>query len=392
MKQFATYCLVFMLVALTNLMLFAQDNVGIGTNTPHPSAILEITDSSRGVLITRSDTAAIAAYVNTLNPNPGIADGLLIMDTNVNTYMYYDAVADDWKELIGLVGPTGPRGFPGPPGPTGDTGLSTRWKDTAISPPPYNPNEDTCGDWFLNAETGKVWWLWCDSANGLRPPRYIDTLSYDNYIGELMAPEEKIIAEHRIWSGLSANIQNMANAGVNLVPISGLDYSVIVERDEIAYIWVTAWGTTSKAFKGSDRSYVQYDIEANAPTPNNFYYDRSPDSIAHIFTVGGNGPPAPGNPDGNLEFTGWHVSSFFILEGPVSPFPCGPCGPSPACVSCPPLTAGVNFQVTGGNRYTGSSGTSSFVVLGDATSTLQGAHMTVFAIIRRNPNTWDWKK
>jgi len=378
------------LVSLLPLQpIFAQDNVGIGTKNPHPSAILDVSDSSRGVLIPKTDTLAIANYMATLVPNPGIADGLLIMDTNLNTYLYYDAVEDDWKELIGLVGPTGPKGFPGPMGPTGDTGLTTKWTDSNVVDPNilYDPLIDTCGDWYINNETGQVWWLWCDSNNGSRGPWYIDTVRYDNFIGQIKAPNERIIVQNT--SCLLRADDNMANAGVKLEGITGLGANISVNRDEIAYIWVTAYGTASKFFGGNEKSYLQYDITVGG---NNFYYDRFPDSIAHIFTMGGNGPPPTGQPFGLDDFMGWHVSAFYILRGPISPSDCGPCGLPPACTSCPPLTANVNIQVVGGNRFNGSSGTGDVVILADEANKDQAAHMNVYAIIRTNPNTWIRKR
>ena len=109
-------------------------------------------------------------------------------------------------------------------------------------------------------------------------------------------------------------------------------------------------------------------------------------------TISPNGPPAPSETFGLKDLVGWHVSAFQVLVGPQSPFPCGPCG-TPSCpVTCPPMTATVNIQVKGGNRNTGSPGSGDFIILGDAASTNQSAHMTVYAIIRRNPNTWKWKR
>jgi hypothetical protein len=55
---------------------FSQ-GVGIGTAVPDPSAALDITNSSKGLLIPRMNTAAIAAIIN-----PG--NGLLVYDTQTN--------------------------------------------------------------------------------------------------------------------------------------------------------------------------------------------------------------------------------------------------------------------------------------------------------------------
>jgi hypothetical protein len=107
-------------------LLHAQNNVGIGTANPHPSSILDITSSDKGILVPRVTTAqriAIAA--------PAI--GLLVYDTDFACFFYFDS---GWQNLCnsgstGVTGPTGPTGAVGPqgipginglPGPTGATG------------------------------------------------------------------------------------------------------------------------------------------------------------------------------------------------------------------------------------------------------------------------------
>jgi len=69
----------------------AQDNVGIGTLTPHPSAILDLTAATQGFLVPRTDTALVA--------NP--ADGLLMYQTSDKTFYYYDISVPEWKGFGG---------------------------------------------------------------------------------------------------------------------------------------------------------------------------------------------------------------------------------------------------------------------------------------------------
>lgn len=361
-----------------------QDNVGIGTATPHPSAILEITDSSRGVLIPRTDTVSVMNYVSSLSPPTDVADGLMIMDTNVNTYVYYDAVLGKWRRLIGLVGPTGPKGFPGPTGPRGDTGLVTNWRDS-VGFDQKVLGEDTCGDWFYDISTGKIWRLWCDTLGGTKPRRWIDTVSYDNYIGELHPPNEIAFASN--FHSSSPVIESMANSTdlVSMVPLSGLASSFFVERDEAAYLWIAAFGTVSKVGNTPDIGYAQYDITISGGTGGNFYRDRL---MQHVVTIGPDGPPSN---TGLNDFVGWNLSAFTFFEGPKSPYPCGPCGPSPACTLCTPMSGAVGINVTGGNRYSASNGSTLMLLSDDQTKENVG-HMSVFGIVRRNPNTWPWKQ
>lgn len=142
------------LAVLMNVDLFAQNNVGIGTNTPDASAILEMSSTNQGALVPRMTTAqrnAIAAPAN----------GLLVFDTTVGCFFFY--TAGTWNNLCnastaidgincwdlngngvndpaedvnsdgnfdaldcagadGAAGPQGPAGPAGPAGATGATG------------------------------------------------------------------------------------------------------------------------------------------------------------------------------------------------------------------------------------------------------------------------------
>lgn len=84
-----------MFVLLSNAS-FAQDNVGIGTTTPDPSALLEIQALNKGLLIPRTDTLAIS--------NP--ATGLLIYTPTDSSFWYFDGIF--WRRGIGPAGPAGP--------------------------------------------------------------------------------------------------------------------------------------------------------------------------------------------------------------------------------------------------------------------------------------------
>lgn len=100
----------------------AQNNVGIGTNTPHSSAVLDVTATDKGLLIPRLTTLQ-------RNAIPAPATGLLVYDTDYIQFWYFDGT--QWVPLTGsggLPGPTGPTGptgvgLTGPAGPTGPTGV-----------------------------------------------------------------------------------------------------------------------------------------------------------------------------------------------------------------------------------------------------------------------------
>ena len=67
---------------------FAQSNagVGIGTKTPHASAILDITSANKGVLFPRLSTAQRGAITSP-------ASGLLIYNSTTKTLEVYDGSA-----------------------------------------------------------------------------------------------------------------------------------------------------------------------------------------------------------------------------------------------------------------------------------------------------------
>ncbi|MDX2001168.1 MAG: hypothetical protein SFW35_01970 [Chitinophagales bacterium] len=114
-QNYLRLSLAFALAAIVLLpgTVLAQNNVGIGTQTPDPNAILELLSSDKGLLIPRMTTTQRLA----MNPNLGFAQlGLLVFDTDTNNFWYWDGT--QWVLAIGPIGPTGPTG------PTGATGIA----------------------------------------------------------------------------------------------------------------------------------------------------------------------------------------------------------------------------------------------------------------------------
>src|SRR5690606_15936975 len=68
-----------------------QGAVGVGTNTPDPSAAFEVSSTSRGMLIPRMSTAQRTAITNP-------ATGLLVFDTNTNSFWFKGGTT--WVELV----------------------------------------------------------------------------------------------------------------------------------------------------------------------------------------------------------------------------------------------------------------------------------------------------
>jgi hypothetical protein len=115
------------LIKLLSLVIFigygitttAQNNVGIGTNTPNATSALEVQSTTQGVLVPRMTTAQRLAIVSPAN-------SLLVYDTNFDCYYYYVTATTSWVSLCssgsGATGPTGPTGAAGAAGTNGIDG------------------------------------------------------------------------------------------------------------------------------------------------------------------------------------------------------------------------------------------------------------------------------
>ena len=108
--------LLFGILNFIAIISFSQNkNVGIGTQNPHPSALLELKDTTKGILIPRTNDTNLIA-------NP--ATGLLIYLNTAQSFYYFDGIF--WNPISsgtgGSTGPTGATGSTGADGVTGPTG------------------------------------------------------------------------------------------------------------------------------------------------------------------------------------------------------------------------------------------------------------------------------
>ena len=88
----------------------SAQNIGINStgNPPDPSAMLDVSSTTGGVLVPRMTSAQRNAIASP-------ATGLIVFDTNTASFYYYDGSA--WVNL-GSTGPAGPTGPTGPTGPS----------------------------------------------------------------------------------------------------------------------------------------------------------------------------------------------------------------------------------------------------------------------------------
>lgn len=70
------------LIIIYSSIAFAQNSVGIGTTSPNTSAALDISSTTKGLLIPRMTTAQRNAIVSP-------AAGLMVFDSNTNSFWYY---------------------------------------------------------------------------------------------------------------------------------------------------------------------------------------------------------------------------------------------------------------------------------------------------------------
>ncbi len=118
MKKIKITTAFFCLFAAT---VFSQDNVGIGTLTPHSSAILELSAGNKGFLVSRVNLQSVNDVATVVNP----ATGLLVYNTNAaisggNGDGFYYWNGAQWVQAIG---PQGPQGIPGNNGAPGADGV-----------------------------------------------------------------------------------------------------------------------------------------------------------------------------------------------------------------------------------------------------------------------------
>lgn len=107
---------------------YAQKNVGIGTVTPHSSAVLDLTSNSQGFLGPRLSSNQ---RLSIATPSPG----LLVFDVDTGCYFYYNGIWNSLCTTTGATGMIGPTGITGPKGVTGITGSKGTTGDTGSMGP-----------------------------------------------------------------------------------------------------------------------------------------------------------------------------------------------------------------------------------------------------------------
>ncbi len=90
--------ILFLLFGIANVN--AQNNVGIGTTTPNAKAVLELQAIDKGFLAPRMS----AVQMNAITTPP---NGLLVYNTTVNCFNYWNSVTTTWVNMCASTGTTG---------------------------------------------------------------------------------------------------------------------------------------------------------------------------------------------------------------------------------------------------------------------------------------------
>jgi hypothetical protein len=85
-------CAAFLCILVSTGVVSAQQNAGLGTASPHPSSLLDMTSTTQGLLVPRMTTLQRTA----INPP---ANGLLVFDTDASRFYFYNAATTSWTAL-----------------------------------------------------------------------------------------------------------------------------------------------------------------------------------------------------------------------------------------------------------------------------------------------------
>lgn len=323
-----------LLVSVYNLdVLFAQGkNMGIGTATPHPSAILQLGDNDpQGLRIPYTDTNAVIAYANSFTPPIPIANGLLIFQKGAETFYYYNAPQNKWISLSGITGPTGPKGATGPTGPTGITGFGS--KVTHGSGPPSAQPGDTCGYYYIDVLEAKVYRFSC--PGGWFPIT-------QNFRSKILDGESIHVS-----STINQTAPETSQNTTVMQPIQGLNYTVVAPFGYSAYAFVHAYGSVRKNQINDDYNYAKFDI-----------YTGTPPIAQNAWQVVSMGPTGPA-PENHQDLVKWSISYAASLG------------------------AGKRIEVFGAQQVRTKTGLGSIKIAG-APGTPEEAHMDIMVIFVRN--------
>lgn len=197
-----------------------NNNVGIGTLTPNSSAMLDVTSSSKGVLIPRMNTAAMNAI-----PVSATTDGLIIYNTDSACFCYYKSSV--WMSLCnagggsgspGPTGPTGPTGAgtAGATGPTGPTGIGTAGATGPTGPTGTNGTTGATGP---TGPSQTAWWI-VGNAGTTAGTNFVGTTDGNDFV-----TKTNNLERIRVTTAGPTVVNNTATAAGDVLSVYGTGYA-----------------------------------------------------------------------------------------------------------------------------------------------------------------------
>lgn len=93
------FTIIFALLTVMSIPAFAQNNMGVGTTTPEPRAILDVASTEKGMLIPRMLTSQRLAIDVTTDPMD--VRGLMVYDLDQKSMYVFDGTS--WKQVSASV-------------------------------------------------------------------------------------------------------------------------------------------------------------------------------------------------------------------------------------------------------------------------------------------------
>lgn len=218
MKRTIKFLLLSFIIVLCTIKADAQSqNVSINTtgNLPDNSAILDVSSTEQGILIPRMSTTQRNAI---LQP----ATGLLVYDTNLSQFWYFNGTIWVTFAATGTPGPVGPTGLTGVTGPTGADGIIGT---TGVQGPTGPTGNDG-----INGSTGAQGTTGLNGSTG--PTGATGTGGSVHYIGELYGGGI-VVAVWKVGgveTGLIASIEELTPFGEVWSDINSISIGIGTEK------------------------------------------------------------------------------------------------------------------------------------------------------------------
>lgn len=283
--------LIFIVSLLTSHFLFSQ-NIGINATgaTPDASAILDVSSTTKGMLTPRMTTAERSSIVSP-------ATGLVVYDTNFNSFYYYNGSSWIWLlssnngwSTIGNTGTTAGTNFIGT---TDAVDFVTKTNNTEVMRVTSSGNVgigvtplvklDVVGSGGANVEVRSSGRFWSNSASG---GMWLSD-NADCFIGNISTTHFGFWTNGVGFNALSVNKSN-GNIGIGtMTPNAALQLGNVVSNRRIV-MWEDANNDHQIYGFGINGSMLRYQV-ANTGADHTFYAGTSAAASNELMRIKGSG-------------------------------------------------------------------------------------------------------